>query len=122
LYVWLEEGGDYSHILFVNYKKQGCYECLFTDQQGERVNNRARKNTDLSIDNRIIRNGCGGTRAAYGTAVLLRTTAALLNTIKKIENHTITENTLIDIAPNKISVSDTEFPMEECNCCGIKES
>lgn len=120
LYVWLEEGGDYSHILFVNYKKQGCYECLFTDQQGERVNNRARKNTDLSIDNRIIRNGCGGTRAAYGTAVLLRTTAALLNTIKKIENHTITENTLIDIAPDKTVISDTVFPMEACGCCGNK--
>lgn len=120
LYVWLEEGGDYSHILFINYDKQGCYECLFTGQQGEHVNNRARKNTDMSMENGIIRNGCGGTRAAYGTAVLLRTTAALLDTIRNIENHTIMENTLIDIAPDKISISDTVFPMEACECCGNK--
>ncbi len=118
LYVWLEEGGEYSHILFVNYEKQGCYECLFTDQQGERVNNRARKKSDMSIENGIIRNGCGGTRAAYGTAVLLRTTAALLDTIRNIENHTITENILLDIAPDKTGVSDTVFPMEACGCCG----
>lgn len=118
LYVWLEEGGDYSHILFVNYDKRGCYECLFTDQYGGLVNNRARRNTDLSIENGIILNGCGGTRAAYGTAVLLRTTAALLDTINNIENHTITKNTLIDIAPNWIAISDTVFPMEACACCG----
>ena len=70
----------------------------------------------------MVRNGCGGTRAAYGTAVILRTVAALLDIIRDYYDMTITENTLIDIAPNKISVSDTEFPMEECNCCGIKES
>ena len=118
LYVWLEEGGEYSHILFVNYDKQGCYECLFTDQQGMKVNNRARRNMDLSTESGIIRNGCGGTRAAYGTAVLLRTTAALLDTIRNIENHIITENTLIDITPDRIAVSDTVFPMEACECCG----
>ena len=116
--MWLEEGGEYSHILFVNYDKQGCYECLFTDQQGMKVNNRARRNMDLSTESGIIRNGCGGTRAAYGTAVLLRTTAALLDTIRNIENHIITENTLIDITPDRIAVSDTVFPMEACECCG----
>ena len=120
IFVWLEEGGDYSHILVVNYDKRGCYECLFTNQQGERVNNRARKNANLTIENGIVRNGCGGTRAAYGTAVLLRTTAVLLDTISKIENHTITENTLIDIAPDRAAVSDTIFPMEACGCCGIR--
>lgn len=118
LFVWLEEGGDYSHILFVNYDKPGCYECLFTDQQGERVNNRARKNSDMAIENGIVRNGCGGTRAAYGTAVLLRTTAVLLDTIRDIENHKITESTLIDISPDRTEISDTAFPMEACGCCG----
>ena len=118
LYVWLEEGGEYSHILFVNYEKQGCYECLFTDQQGERVNNRARKNMDLSIENRIIRNGCGGTRAAYGTAILLRTTAALLDAICNIENHTFTESTLLDITPEQTVISNTVFPIKKCRCCG----
>ena len=120
LYVWLEEGGNYSHILFVNYENQGCYECLFTDSQGRYVNNRARKNADLAFEKGIIRNGCGGTRAAYGTAVLLRTTAALLDTIRNIENHMITISTLIDIAPDRTTISDTVFPMEACGCCGNK--
>lgn len=121
LYVWLEEGGAYSHILFANYQNQGCFECLYTDAQGNHVNNRARKNTDVSLETGMIRNGCGGTRAAYGTAVILRTTAALLDTIRDIVDQRITNSTLIDIAPDRISISDTEFPMEACNCCGNKE-
>lgn len=121
LYVWLEEGGIYSHILLVNYQKQGCYECLYTDSLGKRINNRARKNTDMMKETGMVRNGCGGTRAAYGTAVILRTVAALLDIIRDFDDTTIAENTLIDITPDKISVSDTEFPMEACNCCGIKE-
>ena len=120
LYVWLEEGGIHSHILFVNYENPGCYECLYTDSQGRHVNNRARKGEDLTIGKGIIRNGCGGTRAAYGTAVLLRTTAVLLETIRNIEKHTITENTLIDIEPDRVTISDTVFPMEACGCCGNK--
>lgn len=118
IFVWLEEGGTNSHILFVNYQMPGCFECLYTDSNGEYVNNRARKNSSAATENGIIRNGCGGTRAAYGTAILLRTTAALLNVIQDYDEHTIIANTLIDITPERITVSDTEFPMEACNCCG----
>lgn len=122
LYVWLEEGGIYSHILLVNYQKQGCFECLYTDSHGKRINNRTRKNTDIMMGTGIVRNGCGGTRAAYGTSVILRTVSALLDIIRDIGDVTLSENILIDIAPDKISVSDTEVPMEACNCCGIKEN
>lgn len=118
IYAWLEEGGEHSHILFVNYQQTGCFECLYTDFQGTLVNNRARKNTGEAMENGTIRNGCGGTRAAYGTSILLRTTAALLDTIRDIEKEKITENTLIDISSDRIAVSDTEFPMEVCDCCG----
>ena len=38
----------------------------------------------------------------------------------KIENHTITENTLIDIETDRAVVSDTIFPMEAGECCGIR--
>lgn len=120
IFVWLEEGGINSHILFVNYHKPGCFECLYTDSNGKRINNRARKNSTVTTENGIIRNGCGGTRAAYGTTTLLRTTAALLEVIRDYDDEKITSNTLIDIAPEKITISDTEFPMEACNCCGNK--
>ena len=94
--------------------------CLYTDSNGKHVNNRARKNSTVTTENGIIRNGCGGTRAAYGTTTLLRTTAALLEVIRDYDEKKITSNTLIDIAPEKITISDTEFPMEACNCCGNK--
>jgi molybdopterin/thiamine biosynthesis adenylyltransferase len=118
LYVWLEEGGLYSHILFVDYRKPGCFECLYTDTSGEKVNNRARKNTGLAVEKGMIRNGCGGTRAAYGTSILLKTTAALLDTLHEIDRNKLTKNTLIDITPTRVGASDIIFPMEACNCCG----
>lgn len=118
LFVWLEEGGTNSHILFVNYQMPGCFECLYTNANGEYVNNRDRKNSSASINESIIRNGCGGTRAAYGTAILLRTTAALLDVIRDFTKNKIIANTLIDITPERITISDIEFPMEACNCCG----
>ncbi len=118
IFVWLEEGGEYSHILVANYQKPGCFECLYTNDQGAYVNNRARKNTEIASEKGVIRNGCGGTRAAYGTAILLRTTAALLDVIRNIQGEKITKNTLIDISSDRIDISDTVFPMEACNCCG----
>ena len=118
IFVWLEEGGANSHILFINYQKPGCFECLYTDSNGDYVNNRARKNSTVVAENGIIRNGCGGTRAAYGTAILLRTTAALLDILRDYDEHKIIVNTLIDISPERITISDTEFPMEACKCCG----
>lgn len=117
IYAWLEAGGASSHILFVNYQKAGCFECLYTNEMGTLVNNRA-NNYSSSMDDLIIRNGCGGTRAAYGTATVLRTTAAMLEIIKGIQNHEIEESTLFDISPVAVSKSLTKFPMEACGCCG----
>lgn len=118
VYAWLEAGGIYSHILIANYQKTGCFNCLYIDENGSQVNNRAMKNSDAMLETAIIRNGCGGTRAAYGTAILLRTTAALLDVIQKIQMKKITESVLIDISPDNINISDTKFPLEVCNCCG----
>jgi molybdopterin/thiamine biosynthesis adenylyltransferase len=121
VYVWLEAGGVYSHILIVNYQRTGCFECLYTDENGKAVNNRARKNSGAALDTVIIRNGCGGTRAAYGTAILLRTTAALLDTIQKIQMKEITGSVLIDVSPDTVSISNIKFSLEACSCCGNRE-
>lgn len=122
VYTWLEAGGIYSHILVVDYRKTGCYECIYTNADGRLTNNRAQKNPDGIFDSVFIRNGCGGTRAAYGTAIILRTVAALLDTIEKIQKGTISGSILIDVSPDSICISDTAFPMEGCSCCGNKES
>lgn len=120
IYMWLEAGGNYSHILVSNYQKHGCFECLYTDAEGKPTNNRARKNPNGISDSVLIRNGCGGTRAAYGTAIILRTVAALLDILKKIQLNQISESVLVDISPDSVGISDTIFPMEVCNCCGNK--
>ena len=58
-------------------KKKGCFECLYTAESGELTNNRSQKNDETDMESSIIRNGCGGTRAAYGTATILRTTGCI---------------------------------------------
>ncbi len=118
IYTWLEAGGKNSHILVVDYKSSGCFECLYTDERGNLINNRAIKNSEEETNYRIIRNGCGGTRAAYGTAALLRTTAALLDVIQLLFKRELNTSTLFDVSPYGITKSDTAFPVEACNCCG----
>lgn len=116
--MWVEAGGKYSHILKVDYQKQGCYECLYTDENGNLVNNRARMGFDQEQVSAVIRNGCGGTRAVYGTATLLRTTAALLEVLNAIMDGRLVGSLLFDITPERIIKSKIQFPEEACACCG----
>ena len=116
VYTWLEAGGENSHVLVIDYSKKGCFQCLFTDRNGGLINNKVNKNSDVEVYK--IRNGCGGTRVAYGNAVLLRTTAVLLDVIRKVFEMPESLNKLIDITP--ISVMDMEdmFVERKCGCCG----
>ncbi len=61
------------------------------------------------MESSIVRNGCGGTRAAYGTATILRTTAALMETIGKIQEGELTESILLDVSSNGVKVSEIKF-------------
>lgn len=122
IYTWLEAGGVYSHILYVNYSNFGCFECLYTNERGELENNRSNRIYEDSDTKLLIRNGCGGTRAAYGSAILLRTTAALLDTLGKILSGKISQSTLIDVSPDSVMVSNIKFPEEACGCCGNRRN
>lgn len=119
IFAWLEAGGNYSHLLLINYQYAGCFECLYTDINGNPVNNRSTIESS-NTEGKLIRNGCGGTRAAYGTTTILRTTAALLNLIKRVIKRDTQQNILIDISPESIEISHTKFPEEACTCCGNK--
>lgn len=119
LYVWIEAGGVNSHILAINdYSQKGCFECLYTNEVGQVVNNRASRNDESMDVQGMIGNSCGGTRAAYGTAVLLRTTAAVLEVVEKIWSKAITKNTLFDITSDAVIVSDRILESGGCRCCG----
>ena len=118
LFAWLEAGGQYSHVLRVDYNASGCFECLFTDDAGNMVNNQANVTADEIVELNTIRNGCGATRAAYGTSVLLRTTSVLLDVLHKEELDPSLENYLVNISPDSVVYDGGAFAKEVCHCCG----
>ena len=118
IYTWLEAGGAESHILVIDYSKQGCFECLFTDKAGNLINNKANQVVDTEIEKYRIRNGCGATRVAYGNVILLRTVGVLLDTIKKLFDDVMKENTLININSSEVLYTGNDFVEGECQCCG----
>ena len=118
LYVWLEAGGKYSHMLVVNYTQPGCFECLFTNIQGDHINNKVNSQDALGNEKEFIRNGCGGTRAAYGTRVLLRTTNILLEIVRKLLNKQITNNILYNVDSDGHIQTSNNYMESRCRCCG----
>lgn len=120
LFAWLEAGGEHSHILSIDYNHSGCFECLFTDTNGELINNKANIVPEEIVIKNTISNGCGATRVAYGSAVLLRTVSALLILIEKLENKVIEKNCIVNILPNHIDCQFDSFEEKRCRCCGDK--
>lgn len=117
-YSWIEAGGEYSHILKVEYEKRGCFQCLYTEKDGTFRNNKANIVDDIITDSLILRNGCGGTRAPYGTSVLLRTTAALLKSIQEVMNGEELDNYLLNISSSQCKKLGVTFYERKCTCCG----
>lgn len=122
MYVWLESGGIISHILTVDYFKNGCFECLFTNDNGEMINNKTNRLSEEKSETYTLRNGCGATRVAYGTSILLRTTSVVLDTVQKLFNGDIDENTLIDITPTEVTNNGNTFAEGKCGCCGDRDT
>lgn len=120
LFAWLEAGGDHSHILSIDYNQAGCFECLFTDKNGDLINNKANIVSEDVVNRNTISNGCGATRVAYGSAVLLRTVSVILTLIGKLENGVIKENCLVNISPEEVVCIIDEFKEKRCRCCGDK--
>lgn len=117
VYTWLEAGGIFSHILIVDDKYEGCFQCLFTDADGKKINNKVNQSLVEDIEQNKIRNGCGGTRAAYGNTILLRTTSVLLNTLQELFDGRIIINKLIDITPTQVKDMGNNFKERKCQCC-----
>ena len=115
---WIEAGGSNSHLLKVDYSKQGCFQCLYTNSKGELQNNKV-NSLDEEIQGEILlRNGCGGTRAPYGTAVLLRTTSAMLYFIDEIFRDDSINNYLVNISETEGYKRIFDFGERMCECCG----
>lgn len=122
IYSWLEAGGTNSHILKVDYLDKGCFECLYTNNEGNLVNNKTNKLSYELVGQNTIRNGCGATRVAYGNEILLRTTCIMLDTVKKSFRGEFKDNCLIDIEPTSVLSLGNTFKEERCQCCGDRDS
>ena len=117
LFCWLEGNGQNSHVLGIDYSKNGCYQCLFTDGIGKMVNNKANTTSGIDYENYILRNGCGGTRMAYGNGILLQTTSMIVMAIKKVLSGEFNENFLIDNIENTITIKNNWFYERNCQIC-----
>jgi len=112
-YAWLEHDGETCHIAVVKDYKQGCFECLFSDENGNHIANSVNIATDKPIQ--YIRNGCGGTRAPYGNKTLLTASATLIAALQDKSDR----NQIFSFVNNQIQIVD--FPKKErCKCCGVQ--
>ncbi len=113
-HAWLESDGQTSHVVAIRNYHQGCFECLFTDNDGNYVNNTL--NVTNGQSKIIIRNGCGGTRVPYGNMTLLTATATLITALKDSDD----KNFVYSFCDNRILKND--FPQNmRCKCCGVQE-
>ena len=114
LYAWLEHDGDTSHVAVINDIKEGCFECLYTDQNGDLGENIINKADKATI--KYIRNGCGGTRVPYGNKTLLTASAMILRILSDNKD----ENWLYSYYNDQILVE--KYPKNgRCKVCGICE-
>lgn len=117
LFCWLEGNGKASHVMGVNYSYKGCYQCLYTDTSGNRINNKINFGSDIELEQNIIRNGCGGTRIAYGNSILLQTSYMVLMAIKKIFSDNFNCNFIISFNGDCITEDSDSFYERGCTCC-----
>lgn len=114
IYTWLEYDGETSHVVVINNADKGCFECLYTNEQGDLCGNIINKVTYKDV--KYIRDGCGGTRIPYGNKTLLNTTSLLLKALSESNDN----NTIYSYVKDTVICED--FPYNErCNCCGICE-
>jgi len=114
IYSWLEGDGMSSHSLCVSYKKQGCFECLFTDDDGNMVNNKV--NMAANHDVRFLRGSCGGARVAYGSSTLLTATRMTLTALRRSLSDPDFSTCLHSFTGDNFTSRSPFFSMR-CRCC-----
>ncbi len=77
IYTWIEPNGVGVHALPIDYKKQGCFECLYTSNEKNKAHY-GNHNTDITI----IGTGCGGVFNSYGNLTLLKGSAMVTELVQ----------------------------------------
>lgn len=132
VFTWLEPMGVGSHSLVIDYSKAGCYNCLFKNEDGSIISNKA--SFINSSDQLTIANGCGGSFAQYGNIILLETTAQVTDIVSRYcqgehfdENHLISRKMTnfkgdYDFTERYLKLNgkylyETEFISKGCEIC-----
>ena len=114
IYAWLEGDGRSSHALCAFNNNHGCYNCCFTNDNGESCQNKY--NFSNPQDTHFLTNCCGGVRVAYGSSTLL---SASLITLKAVKDAFSTEDQnafIYHFVGNRV-IKDTNVLAERCVVC-----
>lgn len=78
LFTWIEPNGVGVHALHIDYNKQGCFQCLYTNTNS----NKAHFNNNQSNNVKLLGTGCGGVFNSYGNLTLLKGSTMILEVIQ----------------------------------------
>jgi molybdopterin/thiamine biosynthesis adenylyltransferase len=124
IYNWLDAEGKGCHLLYIDYKHKGCFECLFREKGVPLGINKA---SFASGGEALLAEGCGGSFTPYGNEVLLKNTYIAMELVSKALKGELNENILVSSRNNFQSLSSainfdatisTNFYEESCEICG----
>jgi len=130
MFVWIESKGIGVHSLIIDYKKCGCFQCLYTDAE----RNKAHYGS-VEGDINHIGTGCGGVFNSYGNLTLLKGSAMIIDLVLSIFNerlsfdlnplYSIRTTSMIKdpdyvIARRDFETSNYFYISERCEVCGLQ--
>ncbi len=77
IFTWIEAKGIGVHALRVDYRKKGCFQCLYTGNESNKAHY-SNNQSDISF----VGTGCGGVFNSYGNITLLKGCAMILEVIQ----------------------------------------
>lgn len=120
IYTWMESGGKAGHALLVRYAEKGCLNCLYAENETNKLNF-----FGVGEEIKLISNSCGGTFAPYGNIAVMKTSTIALDLIYDALNDSDIKTKGISwiYKENKTNFkyySDEDIFSEECETCGTR--
>lgn len=109
IYTWIEPYGQGIHALVVNHEKEGCFQCLYFDEQNNLSANKAHFISKEVNSETLTGDGCGGSFNPYGNRILLEGTALILElVIEVLSNQEINKKNLLHSIKNRYNRGDKD--------------
>ena len=130
VFAWIEAMGTGVHSLLVDYSKQGCFQCLYTDSE---INKAHYAKQEQEYHN--VGTGCGSVFNAYGNLTLLKGSAMILeliiaatqqgrrfdlNPLYSVRTKNIVKDKDFVISRRDFEVTNHFYVSERCEVCGLQ--